>query len=146
MFVIYVILAILVGCGFATQTAITSKLSASLSSPIDAVLLSFVVGSVAVLSYKVFTGNILVGIRGVSPWLYVSGGTISVLSLITLVFITPKMGISLSIGIMVAAQLTLALLFDHFGVLGLEVRSINLYKIIGVLCLLLGTSLCLYFR
>lgn len=147
MFVIYVILAILVGCGFATQAAITSKISVVLISPVNAVFVSLSIGVLVLLCYKILTGNLLIaGVRGVSPWLYICGGVLGVFSLTILIFITPKIGISLSIGIMVASQLIVALLLDHFGVLGLEVRPINLYKIIGVFFLLLGTSLCLYFR
>jgi len=147
MLIIYVLLAVFVGVGFATQTVVNSKIAISLSSPINAVLLSFLVSVFAILGFKVFSGNMIIaGIRSISPWWYVSGGVLGALSLTILIFITPKLGVSLAISIMIAAQLVMALLFDHFGMFGLEERPVNLYKIMGVLCLLTGAFLCLYYR
>lgn len=147
MLILYVLLAILVGFGFATQTVLTAKVSVLLANPVNAVFLSILISVLAILGFKILSGNIiLTGIRAVSPWLYISGGMLGAFSLTMLIFITPKLGISLAISIMIASQLILAVIFDHFGVLGLEVKPINLYKAIGIAFLLVGSLLCLYYR
>ena len=147
MFIFYIFLAILVGCGFATQAAVTARLSVLLASPINAVLLSVLVSMVILLVAKLFTGGLVIaGLRAIPMWLYVSSGALGLFCFTTLIFLTPKIGISLVVAVMIVAQLTLSVIFDHFGLFGLEVREVNLYKILGVVFLITGVVLCLYFN
>ena len=147
MVVSYVLLAVLVGVGFAAQTVINAKLSITIDSAMNAAFFSLVVGALAILCLKLFNWNITLSmVRNVPAWLYLSGGIVGALSVTILILITPKLGVSLAIAIMIAAQIITALIFDHFGVFGLEVKSINIAKIIGVSFLMVGATICLYYR
>ena len=147
MAILYVLLAILVGVGFAAQTVINARLSITIDSAMNAAFFSLVVGAFAILFLKLFNWNITVSvIKNVPAWLYLSGGIIGALSVTILILITPKLGVSLAIAIMIAAQIIAALIFDHFGVFGLEVKPINIAKIIGVSFLMVGATICLYYR
>ena len=147
MFITYILLAILVGIGFASQTVINAKLSLTINSAMNAAFFSLMVSATTILSLKLLNWNInFTLIRTIPAWLYLSGGIIGALSVATLILITPKLGVSLAIAIMISAQIIAALIFDHFGAFGIEAKTINLPKIIGIIFLLIGAAICLYYR
>jgi transporter family-2 protein len=147
MFIIYIFLAIIVGIGFASQTVINAKLSITINSAMNAAFFSLMVSATTILFLKLFNWNISFSlIRTIPAWLYLAGGVIGALSVTILILITPKLGVSLAIAIMIAAQIIAALIFDHFGAFGMEVKQINFAKIIGVVFLLVGATICLYYR
>ena len=145
MLIFYIVIAILTGCGFALKTAINAKLSLTIDSWLNAAFFSLIMSAATILVIKLFNWNINYStIKNVPLWLYISGGVLGAFSMILLVFITPKLGISLTLTILIASQVIIAAIFDHFGVFGLEVRSINIYKITGIIFLLAGVLLTIF--
>ena len=53
----------------------------------------------------------------------------------------PKIGVALTITLMVAGQLALSLILDHFGVMGVPQQPISLTRIAGVLLVIGGVLL-----
>jgi transporter family-2 protein len=58
-------------------------------------------------------------------------------------YAAPRLGLAKSLTIMVAAQLLAALLFDHFGLFGASVRTLNVSRLGGLLLIVLGVWLVL---
>ena len=76
-----------------------------------------------------------------SSWWQWSGGVLGGVYLIALVALTPRLGVATFLACAVAGQMLVALLLDHFGLLGFPVHSISAVRLLGVLCLLLGVVL-----
>ena len=62
-------------------------------------------------------------------------------SLAAVAFAAPRLRLALTLTLTVGAQLTAAVVFDHFGVLGLERSPITLARMAGVVCILAGVLL-----
>ena len=53
----------------------------------------------------------------------------------------PRLGVAMTITLMVAGQLALSLLLDHFGALGVPRQPLNLGRIAGVALVFAGVLL-----
>ena len=53
-----------------------------------------------------------------APWYSLMSGIIMLIYLLTATFLTPRMGVGLTIGLIVSGQLLMAVLIDHLGLFG----------------------------
>ena len=78
------------------------------------------------------------------PWYVLStAGALGLLVVGATGYTAPRLGLAKSLTIMVAAQLLAALLFDHFGLFGASVRTLNVSRIGGLALMILGVWLVL---
>ena len=56
-------------------------------------------------------------------------------------FVVPKLGATGWTALIVTGQLIASILFDHFGLLGLQVKLVSVSKVIGAILLLVGSTL-----
>lgn len=88
-------------------------------------------------------------IRGVADvvrepvWLW-TGGAISVLIILAVTVGAPRIGVAATIGTVIAGNLVMAAVIDHFGLLGLERLAIAWPRAIGLVLLAAGTALSLH--
>ena len=69
------------------------------------------------------------------------GGTLGAIFVSTATWATPKIGAGAFFAALYAGQLIMALVLDHFGLLGLEQKSATLMRMAGVPILLFGAWL-----
>jgi transporter family-2 protein len=56
----------------------------------------------------------------------------------TALIVAPRMGSAITFSPIIAGQLMLALLLDHFGLMGSPIHTLNCWRIAGVVFLLAG--------
>lgn len=78
--------------------------------------------------------------RGV-PWYALAAGSLGLVVLSVVSYTIPRIGVSTTVTLIVAAQLITAALLDHYGLLGTAVRTLDLSRAVGILVLFLGTWL-----
>jgi transporter family-2 protein len=54
------------------------------------------------------------------------------------VILAPRIGVAMTFSLIVAGQMLITLILDHFGFLGLPVKEINLARIGGILLISAG--------
>lgn len=138
-----IVLALLAGAVLPTQTALNNKLAVTVDNPILAALLSFIVGTITIAIYSVATGVPLGNIaaaKNASPtaWL---GGVLGAFFVASTVILLPRLGVAMTFGLVVAGQMLITLFYDHFGLLGLDVKPMNFGRVIGVLLVIGGVIL-----
>jgi len=140
----YIVIAILAGAIFALQPAVNENVARSLNSPIQAALTSFSVGTILLLIINFSLGLTLPSItklQEISWWLWLSGGVIGVFVVTVAIIIQPKIGAGGWVAWYVFGQLSMSILIDNYGWLGLEIHPINLMRSIGVFLLAIGAVL-----
>jgi transporter family-2 protein len=139
----FVILAILAGMMMPTQAAINNKLAENVQSPILAAFVSFVVGTVGLLLYIVATGAPLGNLSMVkeAPAITWIGGLLGAFFVASAVVLAPRLGVALTFSLIVAGQMIVTLVIDHFGFLGLPVKEISLPRVLGVTLITIGVIL-----
>jgi transporter family-2 protein len=99
------------------------------------------------------TGGLLIGIAmlvnkggnlsnlGSVPWYSYSAGVLGLIIIGTIGYSTPRLGLVTTLTILVAAQFIVGALLDHFGILGADLRPLNLTRLGGIGVMLLGVWL-----
>lgn len=121
------------------QAGINGQLARHMSSALTAALISFVVGTLALLCVVLMQRDAsgLGALRNLSWWHY-SGGLLGAIYITIAAFAAPRTGAMLFLALVLAGQLAMALLLDHFGWAGYRESPVNFGKIGGLLLVVGG--------
>jgi transporter family-2 protein len=136
----YLLLAVVAGAMMPTQASINNKLAGYVASPISAAFISFLVGTVGLFVYMILTGtplNSLFNIKDAPPIAWI-GGLLGAFFVASTVILAPRIGVAMTFSLIVAGQMLITLVLDHFGFLGLPVKEISIARIGGVLLIIVG--------
>jgi transporter family-2 protein len=136
----YFLLALVAGAMMPTQAAINNKLAGYVQSPISAAFISFFIGTVGLFIYLIASGTpigSLFYIKEAPPvaWL---GGLLGAFFVTCTVVLAPRIGVAMTFSLIVAGQMLITLVLDHFGFLGVPVKEISLARVFGVLLITVG--------
>ncbi len=141
--IFWVLCALLSGMVLPVQAGLNAQLGKVLENPILAALVSFGVGTVALVLYGLLTGvrwsSISLGFQ--APWWLWIGGTMGAFYVAAAVVLAPRLGIGTMIALVVAGQMLASLFIDHHGYLGIPQHSFTVLRLVGVLLLLSGVVL-----
>lgn len=140
--IVWIIFVIIAGALLPFQAGFNTKMGKSIDSPIWASLISFVVGSLALLVYVIFTKNAVQfsGLKTVPAYTWLAG-VFGAFYVATVVIAFPKLGPALTFSLVIAGQLFISLLLDHFNILVQQQHSINIYRVLGMLMIVGGVLL-----
>jgi bacterial/archaeal transporter family-2 protein len=135
--------ALLAGAAIPTQTAMNNRMAGAVSSPILAALVSFLVGSTTILIYAVVSGEKIsnLSIAKNAEWTAWLGGVLGAFFVASTIILLPRLGVVLTISLVIAGQMVMSLVIDHFGLLGLPVKAVTYPKIAGVALIAIGAIL-----
>ena len=123
------------------QAPINSMLGKSVGT-FAAASVSFAVGLAVLMAITVVAGGFGgVGEAGQLPWYYLTGGLLGAAYVTTVLLTVRTIGAGGVAAATIAGQLTMSVLIDHFGVLGLTRNPITLSRLAGVVLLAAGTYL-----
>lgn len=138
--VLYMFAAIAVGALVSAQPPLNAILSRAVGSAYGATAISIFVAFLCILLLLTVTGsgNIKVETLMSVPWWVYLAGVVGALFVGSGVVIAPVTGALVFFVCVIAGQLIGSTLADHFGAFGLEVREISVWRLLGVLLVLVG--------
>lgn len=130
------------GAATALQAPTNAKMMTAVGSPVNAAFVSFAVGTAAlgILAVVLQTRPDMAASRAL-PWYAWVGGLYGAIFVVAAAWGVPKLGVATTITLMVAGQLMLSLVLDHFGVMGVPKQPLNLSRVAGVALVLAGVLL-----
>lgn len=136
-------LALVCGAAIAMQAGVNATLGRGLGSPIHAALVSFAVGTLA-LGVVAFAQRERIAdaaeIGRIPLWAWV-GGFLGAFFVAASISLAPRLGAAALLAAIIAGQLAMALVLDHFGWLGFEERVATWKRAGGVFLILAGAAL-----
>ncbi|WP_231505582.1 DMT family transporter [Bacillus sp. EB01] len=137
------LLAVLGGMAVSIQSAVNSRLGKTVGT-IEASFVSFVIGTIAlaILMPILGKGNVLLA-SGVPKWQLV-GGLLGAFYVFILVFLVPQLGVTTTIVAVMAGQILISAIIDHFGWFGGRQVSFGFDRSIGTI--LLMAAIYMFFR
>ncbi len=140
--ILAMILITLAGGATALQAPINAKLATGVSSAVIAAFVSFAVGTAA-LAVIALVGQTRPDweVTRALPWYAWIGGLFGVVFVIAATWGVPRLGVAMTIILMVAGQLAISLILDHFGAFGAPRQPVNLGRLAGVALVLAGVLL-----
>ena len=139
-FLLLILLTVVTGGILPVQAGINSKLLKVAGSPVIAALISFLVGTVALILYLLITRRDEVswsGLKSAPAWFF-AGGLIGAFYVAVITLIVPGLGAALTFSLVVTGQLIAAMIIDHNGWLGMATREISAGRLVGVALLVVG--------
>ncbi|HEV2865112.1 MAG TPA: DMT family transporter [Allosphingosinicella sp.] len=126
----------------ALQAPTNALLSRGVGSPVNAALVSFAVGTIALLIVALASGvrPAASGVRDL-PWYAWTGGFYGAVFVAVAAFAAPRLGVTYFLMVAIAGQLAMALVLDRLGAFGIEKVEVSLTRVAGVLLVLGGAFL-----
>jgi transporter family-2 protein len=135
----WIIFAFLSGAFLPIQAGLNNRLGKSLDNAFYASMISFIVGALSVAIYILITKQhaFWPGLRTAPLYTYV-GGVLGAFYVTVMVLAFPKIGPALMFGLVIAGQMFISILLDHFNILVAQPHPINVWRILGVLLIIGG--------
>lgn len=126
----------------ALQAPVNARLGGTVGG-VQAAFLSFVVGGLALGFVVAAFGGGFAGLSDARslPLIYLLGGVLGAVYVVTALTAVKTLGAGGVTAATIAGQLTLSMIVDQFGLLGVERHPITLSRVLGVLVLVLGVFL-----
>jgi len=139
---IAILVVVLAGGATALQAPTNAKLATAVASPVNAAVISFAVGTtvLGIVAALMQTRPDMAAARAL-PWYAWLGGVYGACFVVAAAWGVPRLGVAMTITLMVGGQLLLSLILDHFGALGVPRQPLNLGRIAGVGLVLAGVLL-----
>ena len=141
MFFVYLIIALAAGVALATQSAINTQLAKARSGEaVIATFISFAVGTIVLFFIAWVKTDLWGNLSTVpsQPWWKLIGGILGAVVVFTTVLLAPKLGITAMLFFIIVGQLITAATIDHFGLIGMPIREVNITKFIGLIIVAFG--------
>ncbi|KAI8914918.1 hypothetical protein DFJ77DRAFT_463939 [Powellomyces hirtus] len=140
------ILLIIGGVALAFQAGVNGTLGSRGGNAVFATLLSFVSGIIPLAIYWLASTH---GGRDTefkriyeeAPWYSHFGGLMGAYYVGMIIVLAPRLGAAVILSVAVTTQVLAALIFDHFGALGLEEHKATAGRIVGVILSAVGVAL-----
>ncbi len=126
----------------ALQAPTNAMLSRAVGSPVNAALVSFAIGTVALVAVALALGvRPAAGEVRALPWYAWTGGLYGAVFVAVAAFAAPRMGVTYFLMVAIAGQLVMALFLDRLGAFGIPRVEISVTRVVGVLLVLAGAFL-----
>ena len=139
-----IILIILIGLAGGVAVGLQSPLASMISQRLGVFESIFIVhfgGALAALVPLLFIGGGKLGNWRSVPWYTLGAGIFGLVVIGAISYMIPRVGIAASIITLVAGQLLVGTILDHFGLLGAAQRSLDITRAVGLAIVFVGVWL-----
>ncbi|SPL69230.1 hypothetical protein KPC_0408 [Acinetobacter stercoris] len=138
-------LAMGIGIAMTFQTAINTQLREYLYSPLQAALLSFLIGTIVLALLVVFQQGQKPSFESLIsiPWFLWLGGCLGVYAISISIYTAPKLGFLTLSGLIIFGQIVMSMILDQFGLIGAEKTPISWQRLLGAITIFVGVLLTL---
>ncbi|MBN3797558.1 DMT family transporter [Burkholderia sp. Ac-20392] len=137
------LLVVAAGVSVALQQVLNANLRTQLGSPWWAGSVSYLVGLAAMLAVALLSPHprLTGAVTSAGSWFSWTGGIFGAVFVGIAILMVPRLGAATTLALIVVGQMTGALVFDHFGVLGIQQHAASPIRLAGAACLILGVVL-----
>lgn len=142
---LFIPLALAAGGLLTVQAGANAQLSKAIGSPFTATTVQLLVAAILLLAVAVVTGS--VAAFAALPqvhWWHALGGIASAIYVVSTIFLFPRIGAVVSVGLFIAGQIVASVMLDGFGWLGVAATGLDAAAIAGTLIVLLGAGLIVF--
>lgn len=137
--VIWIILVLLSGAFLPIQAGLNAKLGKAAGNPVYAAMFSFLVGAIGLVSYIVITRQTISwsGVKDAPTYVWI-GGLLGAFYVTVILLAFPRLGPGLTFGLIVAGQMVVSILLEHFNILVAQPHPMNYMRLIGIALIVAG--------
>ncbi|MBP6730976.1 MAG: DMT family transporter [Chitinophagales bacterium] len=130
---IWIALAFLSGTFLPIQGGLNARLGKAIESPVQASMVSFIVGAAALVLYVIVSGQSIswAGVKTAPPYVWL-GGLLGAFYVTVIVMAFPRLGPGLTFGLVIAGQMIVSVLLEHFNVLVAQPQPVSYMRVVGI--------------
>lgn len=128
------------GIMVAVQPSINARLAQRIGL-LEAACVSFAVGTLVLLLASGVTGRANWRGAGEVLWWEWTGGVLGAFFVAATILAIPRIGTAATMAAVIAAQLLTGLVMDHYGLFGFRGAPLDVWRVVGIICLLVGAVL-----
>lgn len=142
---LFIPLALAAGGLLTVQAGANAQLAKAIGSPFTATTLQLSVAAVLLFTIAVVTGSVaaFAALPG-AHWWHILGGVASAIYVVSTIFLFPRIGAVVSVGLFIAGQMLASAVLDSFGLLGVAAVGLDAGGATGTLIVLLGAALIVF--
>ncbi len=126
-----IVVGLLGGVAIGFQGPLSSLITQRLGM-IESVFIIHLGGTVVALVPLLFMGGGNLGGWRSVPWYALGAGAFGLVLISALGYTIPRLGAATTITLIVAGQLVVAMILDHFGLLGMDARPLAFSRLLGL--------------
>jgi len=135
-----VLVGILSGVAVGLQSPLASMITQRLGM-LESIFIIHIGGALLILIPLVFLKGGNLGDWRSLPWYALGAGSMGLIVVSGISFMIPRVGVATSITLIIAGQLVLSAILDHYGLLGVSIRHMNLPRLLGLAVVFVGAWL-----
>jgi len=140
---LFMLLALVAGAMMPTQAATNNKMATVVGSPILSAFISFFVGTIALFVYLLISGTPVGNLTSAkdAPAIAWIGGLLGAFFVTAAVMLVPRLGVAMTFSLIIAGQMLVTLVIDHFGLLGVPEKAVTFERVAGIVLIAAGVVL-----
>ena len=139
-----ILFIILIGLAGGVAVGLQSPMASMITQRLgtfESVFIIHIGGAViALIPLLIYGGGKLSQWRSV-PWYALGAGVFGLVVIAAISYMIPRVGVAASITTIVAGQLLVSVILDHYGLLGASIRTLDVTRVLGMAGLLVGVWL-----
>ena len=135
-----IIIAAIGGIAVTLQAQFMGLMDKSIGT-LESMFITYGIGGLLIVCAMLINRGGNLSAWGNVPWYAYSAGVLGLIIVGTIGYSTPRLGLVTAFTIIVASQFMVGALLDHFGILGADLRPLNLTRLTGIGVMLLGVWL-----
>jgi len=135
-----ILVGLLSGVAVGLQSPLASMITQRLGM-LESIFIIHIGGTLVVLIPILFLRGGNLGNWRSLPWYALVAGTLGLIVVGGVSFMIPRVGVATAITLIIAGQLVISSMLDHYGLLGVHIRHIDLQRTLGLLIVFLGAWL-----
>jgi len=137
---IIICIGLIGGVAVGLQSPLASMLTERLGI-FESVFIVHVGGALLALIPLLYYGGGRLGQWRTAPWYALAAGFFGLVVIASISYMIPRIGVAAAITTIIAGQLLVGILLDHFGLLGAAVKPLDITRTVGISVVLFGVWL-----
>lgn len=136
------VMAFVAGAATSLQVPINANLRSHLAHPMQATLVSFAVGMLVSLIFCLGASNTFPTAASLSriPWWAWTGGILGAFYVGSSIVLSPRIGVAAMLSMVIAGQMVMSIVIDHYGLANAPVYPISTQRIAGAILVAAGAA------
>lgn len=128
------------GIAVGLQSPLASMITQRLGM-LESIFIIHIGGAILIGIPLIFIGGGNLGDWRSLPWYALGAGAMGLIVVAGVSFMIPRVGVATAITLIIAGQLVISSILDQYGLLGVEIRQMDVQRIVGLIIVFIGAWL-----
>jgi bacterial/archaeal transporter family-2 protein len=135
-----VLIGLISGVAVGLQSPLASMITQRLGM-LESIFIIHIGGAILIAIPLILMGGGNLGDWRSLPWYALGAGSMGLIVVAGVSFMIPRVGVATAITLIIAGQLVISSILDHYGLLGVDIRHVGLQRVFGLIIVFVGAWL-----